>query len=568
MQHERTVYRRMLSRVRWFQAVVRRKSEVGVLAGYKLEGYSRERRRESMWQTIGCVSLTVWMVLAGCFVYPPAAWAAAPLPSKGDVLAAMKKVAEYAQWYYPVNVKAYWDDGVYHMGMMALYNIAHDAEAFTYTETFGDYNNWMLTRGGSISDQCGVQTPLGNRHNRLAAAQSWIEAYHAFPALVDLSDTRREIADQTALSLEAVKSEAYFAVDAQFMALPTFAKVGKLENNPRYFDRMYALFHYNKTTLGLYDTVAHLYYRDKCYITRRSPNGRHVLWSRGNGWALGALVRMLQELPVTDPHRAEYITTFKQMSAALKAVQRSDGFWNMNLDDPAHYPGPETSGTAMFVYGMAWGIRNGLLDATIYRPVVAQAWDALVTTAVHPSGKLGYVQNVGKEPVPTQSVTYESSADFGVGTFLLAGSEVWKLAPGDGTKYEVETLSATVSAGDSQQDVREPAASGGWYNQGNFNAVNDSITYAVGLPAAGTYNVKIRFRKDPHMGQWQFYTAGRNVGAQQDAYSSAVTFAEVNVGQVTYTSAGQKVFKFTVRGKNSASSGYRTAIDYVMLTKQ
>jgi hypothetical protein len=155
-----------------------------------------------------------------------------------------------------------------------------------------------------------------------------------------------------------------------------------------------------------------------------------------------------------------------------------------------------------------------------------------------------------------------------VGAFLLAGSEVWKLTVGDGTKYEVETLPATVSAGDSQQDVREPAASGGMYNQGNFNAVNDFISYTVGLPAAGTYNVKIRFRKGPSMGQWQFYTIGRNVGAQQDAYSSVVTFAEVNMGQVTFTTAGQKVFKFTVRGKNGASSGYRTAIDYVMLTKQ
>jgi len=106
------------------------------------------------------------------------------------------------------------------------------------------------------------------------------------------------------------------------------------------------------------------------------------------------------------------------------------------------------------------------------------------------------------------------------------------------------------------------------YNQGNFNAVNDYIRYSVVVPAPGTYNVKIRFAKNADLGKWQFYTAGVNVGVQQDAYSSAFTFVDVDLGNVTYSTSGTKVFKFTVTGKNSASSGYSTAIDYVMLTKQ
>jgi unsaturated rhamnogalacturonyl hydrolase len=504
-------------------------------------------------------SLIIGTVTVGCVVYPPAAWAATlTLPSKGDVLAVMTKVADYARSRYPATALASWDDGVYHIGMMAFYNVSHDADALAYTETFGDYNGWILYEGG-----------IGNNHNRLAAGQSWIEAYLASREAVKINDTRTEIAAQTSSPLKDVTSGAYFSVDSQFMALPAFAMLGALDNNSSYFDRLYELFTYNKTTLGLYDTSAHLYYRDTKYIypARQSPNGRKVFWSRGNGWALGALARILSELPATSPDRSEFVTTFQQMSAALKAVQRSDGFWNMSLYDPAHYPGPETSGTALFVYGMAWGINNGLLDKTTYEPVVAKAWNAMVTTAVHPSGKLGYVQGVGKEPVPSQQVTYESSADFGVGVFILAGSEVIKMAV-DGNKYEVENLTATVSSGDSQQDVSDTLASGGTYNQGNFNAVNDYIQYSVGVPAPGTYNVKIRFGKDTDLGRWQFYTAGINVGAQQDAYSSAFTFSEVDVGNVTYSTSGTKVFRFTVTGKNSASSGYATAIDYVMLTKQ
>jgi rhamnogalacturonyl hydrolase YesR len=505
------------------------------------------------------VPLTIWWVTAACVVYPPTAWAATlTLPSRSEVLAVMKKVADYAQDQYPATAEAYWDDGVYHIGMMAFYNVSHDAGVLAYIETFGDHNSWVLDRGGS-----------GNRHNRLAAGQSWIEAYLTGSPIADVDDTQTEIVAQTSASLATVTSSAYFSVDSQFMALPAFAMLGKLDTNNSYFDRLYELFDYNKTTLGLYDTTAHLYYRDTSYMYpgRQTPNGKKVFWSRGNGWALGALARVLRDLPAADPDRAEYVTTFQQMSAALKAVQRSDGFWNMSLDDSGHYPGPETSGTALFVYGIAWGINKGLLSKTTYKPVVAKAWNAMVTTAVHPSGQLGYVQGVGKEPVPTQQVTYASSADFGVGVFLLAGSEVVKMAV-DGKKYEVENLTATVSAGDSQQDLTETWANGGKYDQGNFNAVNDAIQYSVGLSTPGTYNVKIRFGKDTDVGKWQLYTAGLNIGAPQDAYSSAFTFAEVDVGNVTYSTSGTKVFKFTVTGKNSASSGYSTAIDYVMLTKQ
>jgi rhamnogalacturonyl hydrolase YesR len=532
-----------------------------------LTGASTERRKQWIWimlKRLLSVALTMGLVTVGCVVSPPTAWAAAlTLPSKSEVLAVLNKVADYAQSQYPANAQAYWEKGVYHIGLMGLDAVSNDDEVLAYTEMFGDYNSWVLDRGGS-----------GNRHNRLAAGQSWIEAYHASPEAIKLTDTLKEVAAQTSSSLATVTSGAYFSVDSQFMALPAFAMLGKLYNNNSYFDRMYELFNYNKTTLSLYDTTAHLYYRDTSYRypTKKTPNGQKVFWSRGNGWGFGALARILRDLSTTDPNHAEYVTTFQQMSAALKDVQRADGFWNMSLADPNHYPGPETSGTALFVYGMAWGMNNGLLSKTTYEPVVAKAWNAMVTIAVHPDGKLGYVQGVGKEPVPPSQVTYGSSTDYGVGVFLLAGSEVVQMAVDgqevDGTRYEVESLTAVVSSLDSQEDVSNSSASSGVYNRGNFNAVNDYIQYSVVIPAPGTYNVKIRFAKGTDLGKWQFYTAGLNIGAQQDAYSNAFTFAEVDVGNVTYNTSGTKVLKFTVTGKNSASSGYSTAIDYVMLTKQ
>ena len=143
-----------------------------------------------------------------------------------------------------------------------------------------------------------------------------------------------------------------------------------------------------------------------------------------------ALVRVLEILP-DDPHRAEYETTLLEMLDALVPLQRADGFWNVSLHDPDHFGGPETSGTALFVYGMAWAVNRGLVDAARYRPVIEKAWQAMVRDAVHANGFLGYLQGTGKEPKPGQPVTYTSRPDFedyGLGCFLLAGSEVYRLA--------------------------------------------------------------------------------------------------------------------------------------------
>ncbi|MGC3979395.1 MAG: glycoside hydrolase family 88 protein [Paludibacteraceae bacterium] len=132
-------------------------------------------------------------------------------------------------------------------------------------------------------------------------------------------------------------------------------------------------------------------------------------------------------MPENNSHRSEYISTFQQMAAALKDRQRADGCWGVSLDDPNEYAGPETSGTAFFIYAIAWGINNGLLDSSIYYPVVEKAWNGLTTIAVKSNGFLGYVQGVGAGPAYAPET---STQDFGVGAFLLAGSEVVKLAAG------------------------------------------------------------------------------------------------------------------------------------------
>ena len=72
---------------------------------------------------------------------------------------------------------------------------------------------------------------------------------------------------------------------------------------------------------------------------------------------------------------------------------------------------------------MAWGINRGVLSRETYLPIVARAWNAMAATAVHPDGFLGYVQGTGKEPKDSQP----DFEDFGVGCFLLAATEVYRI---------------------------------------------------------------------------------------------------------------------------------------------
>ena len=193
------------------------------------------------------------------------------------------------------------------------------------------------------------------------------------------------------------------------------------------------MYNWSRNTLagGLYNRKEGLWWRDKDFVPPyKEPNGKNCYWSRGNGWVVAALVKVLEELPTDSPYRETYVKDLQDMCAALAKCQRKDGFWNVSLHDEGNFGGKELTGTALFVYGMAWGINNGILDRKTYLPIVAKAWNAMVKDAVHPNGFLGYVQGTGKEPKDGQPVTYDSEPDFddyGTGCFLLAGTEVYKI---------------------------------------------------------------------------------------------------------------------------------------------
>jgi rhamnogalacturonyl hydrolase YesR len=250
---------------------------------------------------------------------------------------------------------------------------------------------------------------------------------------------------------------------------------------------MYDLYAYNKYTLGLYNSSEGLWYRDVNYKPPyATKNGQDCYWSRGNGWVVGAHVRILQLLPLKDSHRAEYIQTFQAMAAALKDRQREDGFWNPSLDDANEYTGPETSGTAFFTYGLAWGINNHLLDSATYYPVVAKAWNGLVNTAVQTNGFLGYVQGVGAAPALASA---SSTQDFGVGAFLMAGTEVQKLCTGTipaPVNFSLKSIKAIDQTHILVSFNRKVDINSGTI-AANYSANNTSRPASTSSSSAGTY---------------------------------------------------------------------------------
>jgi rhamnogalacturonyl hydrolase YesR len=337
------------------------------------------------------------------------------LPVKATVVATMQSVNDYwiKSHVNPGNRR--WARAVYFTGNMALYAVYPRKTYLDYAMFWADKNKWAA---GVFS-----RNPDGH-----CCGQTYIDLFGYMPIASRISNIKRTI-DKT---VNSTKRSDWFWIDALYMAMPVFARLGVVYNDRHYFSAMHELYRDTKIRRKLYDAYEGLWFRDRNYVApHATPNGKKIFWARGNGWVFAAHVRVLSILPLDDPHRTEYCATFTGMAAALKKVQRNDGFWDVSLADSAHYPGPETSATALFTYGLAWGINNGLLDSAAYYQVVVNAWNGLVTTAVRSDGFLGYVQGAGVQPASSQPVTAQSTADFGVGAFLLAGSEVCKLAPGD-----------------------------------------------------------------------------------------------------------------------------------------
>jgi unsaturated rhamnogalacturonyl hydrolase len=322
------------------------------------------------------------------------------LPSQAQVLAAIEKVNNY--WIANNAAgNSDWAEATYFTGDLAAYDATGQANYLSFAQSWATQNGYSLT-GGNTTTWPDYQ----------AAGQAYIRLYQLSNNSSDLTGITESISGM----VNSTVDNEWTWVDAINMSMPNFAELGSIYNNTNYYTKMYSLYSYSKYSLGLYDPTTGLWWRDSTYVNTST------YWSRGNGWAFADHAKVLSVLPKSDPHYAEYLSTFITMAQALAARQQPGGYWNSDLGG-TDYAGPESSGTAFFLYGLAWGLNNGILDQNTYLPVVEKAWNFFTNTAIQPSGLLGYVQNSppNNGPGPTTATT---TFDYGVGAFLLAARQM------------------------------------------------------------------------------------------------------------------------------------------------
>jgi len=217
-----------------------------------------------------------------------------------------------------------------------------------------------------------------------------------------------------------IQSREWAWCDALFMGPTALAYLSTATGDLKYLDKAVTL--WKKTTDYLYDPQAHLYSRDGSFLNKKEKNGAKVFWSRGNGWVLAGLARVIENMPANYPARQKFVGQFKDMAAKIASLQQSDGSWHASLLDPESYPIKECSGTGFYCYAILWGINQGILSKEEYLPVAKKAWTALVTS-VQPDGMLGYVQPIGASP---DKVSEQSNEVYGTGAFLLAGAQLYQ----------------------------------------------------------------------------------------------------------------------------------------------
>lgn len=324
------------------------------------------------------------------------------------VTSAMRKVAAWQLARVSTEVSQDWTFATLYLGLLEASNTLHDPRYLEYVRGVGDHYHWTLgPRKMHADDQ--------------AIGQSYLWLYRRDPQPQYITSLRQQF-DEVMQAPDEPQKPVWWWCDALFMAPPVWAHLASITHDQQYLAYMDREWHI--TADLLWDPDQHLFFRDKSYLDKREKNGQKIFWSRGNGWVMGGLVQVLTYMPANDPRRPFYIEKFRQMAVKIRSLQGNDGLWRPGLLDAADYPDPEISGSAFFVYAMAWGVHHGLLDKAQYRPVVERGWNGLVSH-IYADGRLGSIQPIGAAP---GAYTPGSSYVFGIGAFLLAGSEVNQLS--------------------------------------------------------------------------------------------------------------------------------------------
>ena len=369
-----------------------------------------------------------------------------PEPKPLSTIDMIIKVNDYWQQHHKPQVRSFWDEAAYHTGNMEAYRLLEVARWKNYSEDWARHNQWMGAREKDPSKW--KYKTYGEGHDFVLFGdwqicfQTYLDLYELNP---DPFKIKRaiEVMDTECRSQD---TDYWWWADALYMVMPVFTKLYKTTGEVKYLDKLYA--NYKWADELMYDKDEQLYYRDAKYIwpkVKTACNGGKSFWARGDGWVLAGLAKVLSDMPQDYKHRDFFVQRFRELAEGVARVQRPGGYWSRSMLCEEDAPGPETSGTAFFTYGMLWGVNHGLLERSKYEPVIKKAWDYLSKTALQSDGSVGFVQPIGEKPDPTKTVDAHSQANFGVGAFLLAACEKVRYDDGSVSECGAVANSARVS---------------------------------------------------------------------------------------------------------------------------
>ncbi|MCW3785249.1 glycoside hydrolase family 88/105 protein [Plebeiibacterium sediminum] len=347
--------------------------------------------------------------------------------SQQDIVNIIVKVNDNWQKNNSYKGRAFWDHSAYHTGNLAAYEITKLEKYKNYSLAWANHNNWK----GAMSDNKNLWKYSYGESPEYVLFGDWQSCFQTYIDLFNLSEKKDSF--MIARSIEVMEyqmrtenNDYWWWADGLFMVMPVMVKLYHITGKNLYLDKLYQYYKYAHSIM--YDEETGLFYRDGRYVypKHKTTNGKKDFWARGEGWVFAGLAKTIQDLPDTYKHKNKFIEIYRKMAVTLKKTQQSEGYWTRSLLDPEYAPGPETSGTAFFTYGFLSGINNGCLNKEEYMPVVDKSWKYLTEVALQKDGGIGYVQPIGERAIPGQHVDENSTANFGVGAFLLAASEVFK----------------------------------------------------------------------------------------------------------------------------------------------
>lgn len=345
--------------------------------------------------------------------------------NKQEVVDLIMKVNGYWQTNNPQPGNAFWHRAAYHTGNMAAYEVTNIEEYKNFSKNWSEHNEW---KGAKSNNKKDWKYSYGETDDYVLFGD-WQTCFQVYADLYNLDPDEKKIArtkEVLEYQMSTSENDYWWWADGLYMVMPVMTKMYKITGDSLYLKKLHEYFTYAKDLM--YDSESGLFYRDAKYIypQHKTNSGKKDFWARGNGWVFAGLAKVLQDLPENDPHRQEYMDLYKTMAKLLVENQQTEGYWTRSILDPEQAPGYETSGTAFFEYGYLWGVNNGILDKKTYLPVIEKGWNYLTTIALQSDGKVGYVQPIGERADQHKNVGPDTTADFGVGAFLLAASEMSK----------------------------------------------------------------------------------------------------------------------------------------------